>query len=94
MYENFNPRAHEGHDYDQNNEMEDMYEFIIDKLNYDYYYPGMTLRQIIINAEEEKQGAATEIINIIYDIIDEVEKDIDYFVKWEKEISKALGQIA
>ena len=76
--------------FDQYDEIDNRYEFIIYKLNDDNHSFSTNLKQIIINAENENPGSGEEIILTIYDLIDKVMDDIAYFKKWEKEINKAL----
>lgn len=76
--------------FDQQDEIDNIYEFIIYNLNDDNYSFSTNLKQIIINAENEKPESGEEIILAIYDLIDKVIDDVNYFINWEKEISKAL----
>lgn len=75
--------------FDKYDEIDNIYEFIIYHLTYDHSF-STNLKQIIINAENENPGSGEEIILAIYDLIDKVKDDVNYFINWYLEISKAL----
>ena len=77
--------------FDQYDEIDSRYEFIIYKLNDDNHSLSTNLKQLILNAENENPGSGEEIIQTVYELIDKVMDDITYFKNWEKEISKAMG---
>ena len=77
--------------FDQYDEIDTRYEFIIYKLNDDNLSLSTNLKQLILNAENENPGSGEEIIQTVYELIDKVMDDITYFKNWEKEISKAMG---
>lgn len=75
--------------FDKQDEIDNIYEFIMDSLDVDYNF-YTNLKRLILNEENENPGSGEEIILTIYDLIDKVMDDIAYFKNWEKEINKAL----
>ena len=75
--------------FDQHDEIDNIYEFIMDSLDVDYNF-YTNLKRLILNEENENPGSGEEIIQTAYELIDRVKDDVNYFIDWEKEISKAL----
>lgn len=75
--------------FDKQDEIDNIYEFIMDSLDVDYNF-YTNLKRLILNEENENPGSGEEIIQTVYELIDRVKDDIAYFKKWEKEIDKAL----
>lgn len=75
--------------FDKHNEIDNIYEFIMDSLDVDYNF-YTNLKRLILNEENENPGSGEEIIQTVYELIDRVKDDVKYFIDWEKEISKAL----
>ena len=75
--------------FDKQDEIDNIYEFIMDSLDVDYNF-YTNLKRLILNEENENLGSGEEIIQTVYELIDRVKDDVNYFIDWEKEISKAL----
>lgn len=75
--------------FDKQDEIDNIYEFIMDSLDVDYNF-YTNLKRLILNEENENPGSGEEIIQTVYDLIDKVMDDIAYFKIWKKEINKAL----